>query len=250
MPQQDCSCFMCNTSCKNSLPSSKLHVHWTMWLVGMGKMQPLLHSVRKPWLHHNSFNHVRAHAQNFTIHRSYLVTTHHEDYTKYQLIPVCCSNSTGTPLIVNCRITNGIQSCTRILMQFHSLLIAFCTSLVSAVTSINSITTSPTQQTLIALDTLTSLDFSSAAADHIALHVPLLITQASDSSCQQNTLPLNTPKPTQHLSLTISPVNTHIIMPLNRNVNQYIVHCFVHTLTTKVGWSKSVDDIDNTHVFI
>ena len=63
-----------------------------------------------------------------------------------------------------------------------------------------SITTSPTQQT----------------------PTDLLVTPASDSSHQSNTLPLNSPTETPQPSLTMSPVTSHISLPLNQSI---VMHC-------------------------
>ena len=65
-----------------------------------------------------------------------------------------------------------------------------------------SITTSPTQQTPTAL----------------------LVTPASDSSHQQNTLPLNAPTQTPKPSLVMSPVTSHISMSPNQSI---VMHCCI-----------------------
>ena len=65
-----------------------------------------------------------------------------------------------------------------------------------------SITTSPTQQTLS----------------------DLLVSPASDSSHQRSTLSLDIPTQTAQPSLTMSPVTSHISVPLNQSI---VMHCCV-----------------------
>ena len=79
--------------------------------------------------------------------------------------------------------------------------VAFFAPLYSvSVISMYSITTSPTQQTLS----------------------DLLVTPASNSSYQRSTLSLNTP--TQTPSPTMSPVTSHISVPLNQSI---VMHCCI-----------------------
>ena len=87
-----------------------------------------------------------------------------------------------------------------------------------------SITTSPTQQTL----------------------TDLLVTPASDSSHQHNTLPLNTPTQTPQPSLTMSPVTSHISVPLNQSI---IMHCCImHScMTYSHAASQFKKNSDHTH---
>ena len=77
-----------------------------------------------------------------------------------------------------------------------------------------SITTSPTQQTL----------------------TDLLVTPASNSSHQSNTLPLNTPTQTAQPSPTMSPVTLHISVPLNQSI---IMHCCIMHLCMPYSYSHA-----------